>query len=155
MAEKIRAWGLACLASRVILGGLFILAGVLKLQNPLHFKQAILAFKITTPEHLTTLATFALPWTELLAGVLLVIGWWARPAAGVLALMLAAFISAMASVMLRGIDTHCSCFGKLEFPCGSSVGWCQIIRNSALLLLAAVVLARGAGSLAIERENKA
>lgn len=154
MAEKIRAWGLACLVSRVILGGLFILAGVLKLQNPLHFKQAILAFKITTPEHLTTLATFALPWTELLAGVLLVLGWWARPAAGVLALMLAAFIAAMASVMLRGIDTHCSCFGKLEFPCGSSVGWCQIIRNSVLLAFAAVVLARGAGSLAIERENK-
>ncbi|GJQ28494.1 MAG: hypothetical protein HBSAPP03_03780 [Phycisphaerae bacterium] len=154
MAERVRAWGLVCLGARVVLGGLFIFAGVLKLMNPLHFKQAIMAFKMGMPDHLTVLATFTFPWTEIIAGALLVLGWWARPAAGVIAAMLFAFITAMASVMLRGIDTHCSCFGKLEFPCGSSVGWCQIVRNSVLLVLVGIVLGRGAGSLALQREPR-
>lgn len=153
MPAAVNAWGIIGLFCRVALGGLFILAGVLKLQNPLHFKQAIAAFKVPTPEHLTLLATYSIPWTELVAGTLLVLGWWARPAAGLIGVMLLGFIGAMASVLWRGIDTHCSCFGKLEFPCGSSVGWCQIVRNSVLLLLAAVVVVRGAGSLALQRES--
>jgi putative oxidoreductase len=151
MAKIERAWGWLGLLSRVVLGGLFVYAGVLKLRNPIHFKQAINAFKMGFPDHLTILATYAIPWTEVVAGALLVAGLWARSAALVVGTMLLAFVGAMASVIVRGIETKCACFGELEFPCEGPVGWCHLARNGVLFGLALVVLFGGAGSLALDR----
>ncbi len=143
------------LLTRVILGGLFIFAAVMKLSSPASFAMAIAAFKIIPDhaEHLTRLAAYAVPWVEALCGVCLVLGLWARSAALVLAVLLCGFIAMIASTMLRGMDVSCSCFGKFEIPCTGPVGWCHIARNGVLLLLAALVVSKGPGSLAIDRES--
>jgi uncharacterized membrane protein YphA (DoxX/SURF4 family) len=144
------AFGWIVLVARVFLGALFIFAAVMKLSNPQSFAEAINAFKIL-PDHLVVLATFVVPWIEAVLGVALILGLWTRSAALVLSLLLVAFIAALVSVLDKGIT--CSCFGKFEIPCSGPVGWCHVIRNTVLLALAALVVAKGPGSLAIDRES--
>ena len=143
------------LVFRVILGALFIFAAVMKLSSPASFALAIAAFKIIPEhaDHVTKLAAYAVPWIELVCGVCLILGLWARSAALVLCLMLVAFIAMILSTMARGMDVSCSCFGKFELPCTGPVGWCHIVRNAVLLAVAAFVLRKGPGSLAVDRES--
>ena len=140
------------LVARVVLGALFITAGVLKLRDPTRFAESILAFKITfMPDHLVQLATFAMPWTEILAGVLLVIGRWTRGSALLVSAMLVMFLTMIAAAIYRKLSLSCSCFGDLEFPCPSEVGPCHLVRNGILLAMALLVLVLGPDRLALDR----
>lgn len=143
------AMGWVALPCRLLLGGLFVLAAVLKVSSPMQFAEAIAGFKIV-PAHLVGVVTFVIPWTELVAGAMLLLGWWSRAAALVISALLLSFIAGVISVIIRGIDTKCSCFGDLEWPCGAGVGWCQVIRNLVMLAMAGVVLRWGPGPLAAE-----
>jgi putative oxidoreductase len=140
------------LAVRVALGGLFIFAGVMKLKDVQHFVQAVSAFKIIpqSAEHLSVLTAFVVPWVEILAGALLVVGWWTRAAGLVLSAMLAAFITGILSVIVRGLDVKCTCFGEFEIPCTGPIGWCHVIRNTVLLAMALHTVWHGAGKLGID-----
>lgn len=143
------------LVVRVLLGGLFIFAAVMKLSSPAAFALSVAHFKIIPEhaDHLTKLAAYAVPWIEAVCGLSLVLGLWARSAALVLTLLLAGFIAMIASTIYRDLNVSCSCFGKFEFPCSGPVGWCHIARNGVLLALALLVVWRGPGSLAIDRES--
>ena len=66
----------------------------------------------------------------------------------------AVFIAAITSVLLRpGIDTKCGCFGKFEWPCGETVGVCQLFRDLVMLAMAVFLMVKGPGPLAIDRES--
>lgn len=142
------AWLL--LVTRLLLGGLFIFAGVIKLQDPQTFLFSVKAFDLF-PEHaghLVVLTTFLVPWAEVVAGAMLVLGVWARASALVHALLLAAFIAGIGSVLARGLAVECGCFGKYSPFCrAATVGWCNIVQNAVLLGMALVVLWRGPGAL--------
>jgi uncharacterized membrane protein YphA (DoxX/SURF4 family) len=157
MSTTPKALGWLTLPCRLLLGGLFVLAGVLKLGEPQAFADAIKGFKIFTDERefMIPLMSFVLPWTEIVAGSLLILGLWARGAAAVIVAMLLAFVGGVVSVILRELDTKCSCFGDLEWPCEGGVGWCQVIRNGVMIAMATPVFVWGPGPLAIERESKA
>jgi uncharacterized membrane protein YphA (DoxX/SURF4 family) len=149
--------GWLSLVTRLVLGGLFILAGCLKLSNPQAFADAVLAFKIIpvpSGDKLVVLTTYVVPWTELIAGTCLVLGLWGRAAGLVISLMLLVFIGGIISVIARpGIDTKCGCFGKFEWPCGDKVGVCQLLRDLVMLGMAGVVVAMGPGPLAVTRDQ--
>lgn len=151
------AMGWLSLVCRVILGGLFILAGTMKLMKPQGFADSIMGFKMLNPDtqgHLIITMAYVIPWTEVIAGTLLVIGLWARASAAIIVSMLLAFIGGVVSVILRDIDTKCSCFGELEWPCTGGVGWCQVVRNTVMIAMAAPIFRWGAGSLAVDRPSK-
>lgn len=141
--------GLFALVLRVFLGGLFIFAAGMKLRDPQVFVQAVMAFKIL-PDHLAVLATFAVPWVEMIAGVLLVLGLWTRAAALVVSVLLVMFIAGMGHILMQGEKVHCSCFGKFEWPCDGPVGPCQLVRNGVLLLVSLTLMFLGPGRLAVE-----
>lgn len=151
----VRPMGWLVLPCRVVLGGLFILAGVMKLLKPMDFAQAIEAFKLVPKEaeHLTVLATYAMPWLEVLTGLCLVVGFWTRASAALVCALLVAFIGMIASVLVRGLDVKCGCFGKFEYPCTGPIGWCQIVRDVVMLGMGLVVVAWGPGPLAVDRES--
>jgi uncharacterized membrane protein YphA (DoxX/SURF4 family) len=153
--QVIHPAGWVVLPSRLILGGLFVFAAWMKLSNPQAFADSVLAFKIIPEkaEHLSTLTTFVVPWIEMIAGVMLIVGLWARAAALVLSLMLVVFIVGIASVLYRHMDVSCGCFGKFEWPCRGNLGYCQIGRDVAMLAMGLIVVARGPGPLAIDRES--
>ncbi|MFA6044242.1 MAG: MauE/DoxX family redox-associated membrane protein [Phycisphaerales bacterium] len=154
MPSKIRPLGWLVLPCRIILGGLFVFAGVIKLMNPQLFQQAIAAFKVPgMPSHLEILLTFVVPWCEIAAGAALLLGLWTRSAALLLSSMLVVFIALISSVLWRGMDVKCGCFGKFEVPCTGPVGPCHLVRNGVLLALGLMVVFFGPGPLAIDRES--
>jgi uncharacterized membrane protein YphA (DoxX/SURF4 family) len=153
VSTTVRALGWLAFPARLLLGGLFVFAGVMKLLNPTLFAQAIGAFKFNLPDHLLVVSAFVTPWVEIVAGAAMVLGVWSRAAAGLICVMLVGFLGALASVLVRGLDVHCSCFGEFEYPCTGAVGWCQIVRNTVLLVLGLTVVFLGPGPLAIDRES--
>ena len=76
---------------------------------------------------------------ELVAGIALVSGILARPAAVVVAALLLAFLAFLAQALLRGIDLRCGCFGGNE-----PASWWSVARDGAMLA-AALAVARDPG----------
>jgi hypothetical protein len=101
------------LGSRVVVGGLFIWAGVLKIIDPLGFGQSIENYRFF-PHWLAFIIAIVLPWVEVLSGLFLIIGLFRRSSAVIISVLLIGFIGLVAIAMLRGIDTTCGCFGSLS-----------------------------------------
>ncbi|TMB14060.1 MAG: DoxX family membrane protein [Deltaproteobacteria bacterium] len=121
---------------RVVLGALFIWAAVTKLPDIAAFAQDVANYRVI-PAALVPIVAAAVVGIELLAGIALVIGVMDRPAAAVLAVLLAAFIALLAQALLRGIDLRCGCFGGDE-----RASWWTVVRD-LVMLAAAVAVARG------------
>jgi uncharacterized membrane protein YphA (DoxX/SURF4 family) len=98
---------------RVIVGGVFIWAGALKIADPLDFAQSIKNYQVVSPT-LALLIAIVLPWVEVLSGALLIIGVLKRSSALLISLLLIGFIGLVALALARGIDTSCGCFGSLS-----------------------------------------
>ncbi len=138
------------LALRLLLAALFAYAAVLKLDNPQAFANSVKAFEIL-PDHLAQLATFAVPWTEIVIAACLILGFWTRAAATLLAIVLAVFIYAIVSVLTRGLIVSCGCFGDAaKGICGDTLGWCNVVQNSVLLGLTLVVAIGGYGRTGLD-----
>jgi len=93
----------ALLLNRLALGVLFMLAGVRKLLptaeastlDKMHGFAAYVASSAPLPESLGKAYGYALPWGEIIVGVLLILGLLSRLSAFCIALMLVSFIVAM------------------------------------------------------------
>ncbi|HUU37843.1 MAG TPA: MauE/DoxX family redox-associated membrane protein [Candidatus Desulfaltia sp.] len=101
------------LVFRLVVGGVFIWAGVLKVVDPLGFAQSIMNYQ-TFPRALAFIIALVLPWVEVIAGGLLIVGLFKRSSAVLISLMLIGFIGLVALALARGIDTSCGCFGSFS-----------------------------------------
>ena len=142
------------LPMRVGLGGLFAYAALQKINNIQAFTFAIKGFHVLDPaQHgqLIISAAYTIPWIEMIAGVLLILGFKSRASATALGLMLIVFIAGLLHVIFDpSIDADCSCFGDKNLYCDSVVGWCQVIRDLILLLPAIYLVWRGGGILGLD-----
>lgn len=155
---------------RIALGGLLIFSGYMKLGiydfggylpdamggrlpvlSPLDFAFSIKGFKMGLPDGLVSILAYVVPWTELLAGVFIVIGLWTRGAALLAMAMLAAFTLGIISVIGRGLDVNCPCFGAIKLFCSGAIGPCHIVRNSGFMAACLFLLWTGSGPLAFDR----
>ncbi|PRQ04834.1 MauE/DoxX family redox-associated membrane protein [Enhygromyxa salina] len=127
---------LASWPARLIAGGVFIYAGVLKLIDPATLAQDIANYQ-AFPYWTWNLAAAVVPIAELLGGLALITGFKRRAGSLVLGALTVAFIGLILSVIVRGIDLSCGCFG--EATQASAVGWPLLLRDVALL--AAIVVA--------------
>lgn len=153
------------LVARVVMAALFLFSGAAKLGwlmplnsidllkpiakagvDPLAFAGAIKGFRILHND-LIPFATFAIPWLEVVCAFALLLGLGTRGAARIIIALLLIFCLAMVSVIIRGIDVECTCFGKFL---GGTVGWLSILRNVVLLAIVWPVARWGAGMLALE-----
>lgn len=101
------------LVFRLVAGGVFIWAGVLKITDPLGFAQSIMNYRVF-PRELAFFIALALPWAEVISGGLLIVGLFRRSSAALISLMLIGFIGLVALALARGIDTSCGCFGSFS-----------------------------------------
>ncbi|MDR2896733.1 MAG: DoxX family membrane protein [Propionibacteriaceae bacterium] len=99
------------LLARLILGVVLIVAGLTKIGNLNGAASAAAAYHIL-PYDLAQVVGMALPFAEIGLGLLLVIGLFTRLAGVLGALLMLAFIIAIASVWARGISIDCGCFGS-------------------------------------------
>ncbi len=98
---------------RLIVGGVFVWAGALKVADPLEFAQSIKNYQFFPHDMIFFIAIF-LPWVEVLSGGFLIFGIFKRSSAAIISLLLAAFIGLVGLALLRGIDTSCGCFGSFS-----------------------------------------
>lgn len=116
---------------RLILGALFVWAGVTKIANPHEFAIAISNYQIL-PDYMVNLVAVWLPWAEVLCGTLLICGFWVDGSLIVINTLLIAFMAALVSNWVRGIDVDCGCFSTAAGG-GSSNYFLDIARDGALL----------------------
>jgi putative oxidoreductase len=130
------------LVLRVLLGGFFVYASLDKIASPAAFARIVYQWQVSGPV-LSNVVAVTLPWIELLAGALLVLGVWRREAALVIALLLLVFLGSATSVLARGIDVEncgCTSLAKTESSTSSwppawtkGVGWFLMTRNTVML----------------------
>jgi len=120
---------------RVVLGGLFIYAGVVKIADPLGFAQDIRNYRLVG-QSLSFIVAIVLPWLEVLAGVFLIAGIWKRGAALAISGLLVFFIVLTLVTMARGLDVDCGCFGSLS----RKSGWGVVLEDLGMLALGLGVL---------------
>ena len=139
---------------RLALGGVFVFAAYNKIGNIQAFAFAIKGFKVLdadTHGQLIISAAYTIPWIEMIAGVMLILGLKTRAAAVALGIMLLVFIAALVHVILDdSIDADCSCFGDMNLVCEASVGWCQVIRDLIMLVPVVYLLWRNGGLLSCD-----
>jgi len=152
-----RAVAVLLTLTRLALAGVFLYSGFLKLRpgsSPATdgvqiFAYSLESFKIL-PDHLVPPFAFVVPWTEILAAACLLVGLWTRAAGLLIVLLLGTFIAAIVSVIERGMNVKCGCFGNYRLACTGPLGWCHVVQNSVLLLGAAVVAIGGGGRLSVD-----
>jgi len=105
---------------RLVLGGLFVYAGIVKVLDPLDFAQNIRNYRLVG-QSLSFLAAIILPWLEILAGLALAAGVWRRASAFVISALLVCFIVLTLVTIVRGLDVDCGCFGALSRKSGFGV----------------------------------
>ncbi len=94
----------------LIVGGIFIYAGVIKAMDPVGFANDIDNYKIL-PWPLTVRLAFYLPWLEILCGLAVILGLLYRGGLLILTMLISIFIIASVIAKARGLDITCGCFG--------------------------------------------
>lgn len=98
------------LVNRIILAGVLLYAGGVKLFEAHGARDAINAYRIFPPSWAPTLG-YLLPLLEVGLGLLLLVGLFTRISALITAILMLAFVAGIASVWSRGYSIDCGCFG--------------------------------------------
>jgi uncharacterized membrane protein YphA (DoxX/SURF4 family) len=106
------------LFSRIVLGGIFVVAGAAKIPHIVPKEgsslfQEIMQYQIL-PHHLATAYAYVLPPLEVLIGVLLIVGIFQKASSALAGLITLSFVIAKVLALARGLDIQiCGCFGSL------------------------------------------
>lgn len=133
----------ALLFIRLVLGGVFLYAGVIKIADPQAFAGSIAAYRIL-PYFGNYLAAAVIPWLEAICGLLLIAGYRTKAAASLIALLTLVFMAALASTIARGLDIDCGCF---RHGGEKTSAWTALGRDTLILAAALVLLRNTKGQL--------
>jgi putative oxidoreductase len=123
------------LAARLVLAAVFVVAGALKLRDPVGFANDVANYQLTPA--LAPLLAATLPCLEIVVGVALLFARWRRAAALCAAALMAMFTAAAGTAYARGLDVACGCFGSTS----GAIGWTTLVRDLALLAAAILIVA--------------
>lgn len=125
------------LVVRLVVGGVWIVAGGLKLGDPAASVRAVRAYDLL-PETVVPSVGHLLPVLEVVVGLCLVGGLLTRATALVSALLFAAFTVGIASAWVRGLQIDCGCFGGGGYDPDATAAYpWELARDVALLLASA------------------
>ena len=138
-------------AARVVLGGVFLVAGGLKVIDPQSSVAAVRAYRLL-PTSVATIVGWGLPFAEVALGLLLLAGVATRLVAAAVAVLLMVFIAAVASAAIRGLSIDCGCFGGGgDVAPGQTAYGTEIVRDVGLLLLALWLVWQPRSRFALDR----
>lgn len=142
-------------AARVVLGGVFLVAGALKVIDPQSSVAAVRAYRLL-PSSLATIVGWGLPFAEIALGVLLLVGIATRLVAVASAVLLLVLIAAVISAAARGLSIDCGCFGGGgDVAPGQTAYGIEIVRDVGLLLLAVWLVWQPRSRLTLDRFSSA
>jgi putative oxidoreductase len=116
----------------LIIGGLFVYAGVIKALDPVGFANDIDNYK-TLPWMIGVGLAFYLPWLEIFCGLALIFRILYRGGLSILGALTLVFIVVSIVAKARGLDISCGCFGHPGK--NLSVAWHLIIDFAILTAL--------------------
>ena len=108
-----------CRIVDLIIGGVFIYAGVIKALDPIGFANDIDNYKIL-PWAIGVGLAFYLPWLEILCGLALIARRLYLGGLSILTALISIFIVATVAAKVRGLDITCGCFGHASKNWGFS-----------------------------------
>jgi uncharacterized membrane protein YphA (DoxX/SURF4 family) len=149
--KKAQPW--VGLLARLILGGVLLVAGYLKVFTPDKSMMAVRAYEIL-PIWLANLLGIILPWLEVGAGLLLIIGVGIRYAAIFGSALMVVFIITIAQAWARGLSIDCGCFGGGGTIDPSQTKYLEeILRDTGLALLGFYLIRYPVTKFALEKNK--
>ena len=97
------------LICRITFGIIFIYASLDKIAHPEQFARIVYNYHLL-PGSLINLCALVLPFSEFIAGVMLITGYFYKGSRNYLVILMAIFIVAISINLARGISLECGCF---------------------------------------------
>ena len=119
-----------CLFLRIVLGGLFIYAGWLKLFDMQGFMKDTGHYRIL-PHDLLPITAIILPAIEVITGICLILGLLMDGALTITTGLIVVFLIAIESAIIRKLDIYCGCFGTSD---AELIGINVLLRDFLLFL---------------------
>jgi hypothetical protein len=94
----------------IVIGGIFIYAGAVKIVDPAEFARDIDNYKML-PWQMSVALGFYLPWVEILCGLALIVRVLYGGGVFILTALTLVFIAITIIAKARGLDISCGCFG--------------------------------------------
>ena len=149
MNKKMQPW--ITLVCRVVLGGVLLAAGLLKVQHPAKSAMAVRAYEVL-PISVANVLGYALPWIEVGIALLLILGIWVRWSAVAGSALLFLFIVAIAQAWARGLSIDCGCFGGGgQVAAGQTKYLEEILRDTGLIALGVFLFRFPHGKFGLDR----
>lgn len=114
---------------RLVLGAIFVYAAFVKLRDPWQVFANSVANYDLLPMWAVKLVARALPWVEMLVGLLLISGRFLRVSSIAASALLLGFFAIMVRTYASGIQIECGCFGP-----GDIISPRSLARDGSLLL---------------------
>ncbi len=125
---------LAAIVVQLGLAAVFLTAAYPKILDAKNFAGDILAYDLVGWSVAKGIAVW-LPWMEAIAGLLILIGVWLRPAAAIVTVLSAIFAVAKVSALMRGLQIDCGCFGYSDPLTPLDVGLDAVLIAASVFLV--------------------
>lgn len=143
-------WDLIGLVARLLLAGVFLVSGYIKAVDPAQTRVAVRAYQLL-PDSLIEPVAAVLPYLEVAAGLLLLVGLATRLGALLAALMMIAFLIGVISAAARGLNIDCGCFGGGgAVEAGATKYTAEILRDTGLLIVSLYLMVRPHSLFAVD-----
>jgi putative oxidoreductase len=119
---------------RLYMGWLFAEASIRKIANPASFALDVATYQLL-PLYLVNAFAIVVPWVELVAGALLLVGVRVRAAALLVVGMMVAFMVALGWALHLGLDMTCGCFASQGAAGEDPISGWTMVRDGVWLAL--------------------
>jgi uncharacterized membrane protein YphA (DoxX/SURF4 family) len=147
---KVQPW--LTLLFRIVLGGVLLVAGGLKVGNPQKSAMSVRAYELL-PIEIANFFGYVLPWFEIGVGALLILGVAVKISAFLGGATMLIFILAISQAWARGLSIDCGCFGGGGAIDPSQTQYLEeILRDIGLMLMAIYLYRFPSGRFALDKE---
>ncbi|MEY4036999.1 MAG: hypothetical protein RL201_380 [Actinomycetota bacterium] len=141
------------LLSRLILGGVLLIAGYLKVGATDKSQMAVRAYELL-PISIANLFGLVLPFFEVAIGLLLILGAGTRIAAALGGFTMFIFIIAISQAWARGLNIDCGCFGGGGTVAPGQTRYLQeILRDTGLVALALFLIRYPVTKFSVDKDH--
>lgn len=138
------------LASRIILGMIFIFSGAEKISGSAAFAEAVSNYRMF-PLVVVNLTAVVIPWLELISGLLLVFGIATKENGYIILFLLVIFNILIFIALARGLNIDCGCFGTAR---AEQIGISKILENLILTVIGIPLLFRESTLFSLNKHDR-